>query len=376
MFVLLSILSGSLCLVYLILISTFIRGWLKLPRSENADVSGKLKVSVLIAARNEEECIRLCLQDILNQQYPAHLLEIIVVDDHSTDSTSQKVLDLQSPQIRLIRLNETRALNSYKKKAITEAIAMAGGELIVTTDADCRMGPLWIATIVALYEKGNSKMISAPVAFFEERDRFQKIQTAEFITLITMGASAIGNKIPFTCNGANLAYTREVFMELDGFKGIDHVASGDDELLLHKVAAAYPDKITFLKSQNAIVYTYAKDNLSEFIKQRKRWASKSMKYKNKLPVFVSVMVYFFYLSILFNFLAAVFWPVLLIPALLALCLKVGIDALIFYLAADFFKRRNLMGYLIQGSILHIFYILYIGLVARFGTYEWKDRMVH
>lgn len=375
MLVLVNSLSGIFCLVYLLLISSFIIGWLRLQETRSTGVSGKLRVSVLIAARNEEACILNCLNDILAQKYPAHLLEIIVVDDHSSDTTSEKVLGLNSPQVNLIRLNETQALNSYKKKAITEAIALSTGELIITTDADCRMGPLWIASIVSRYEEGNTCFISAPVTYFEEHDQFQKIQTVEFITLIAMGASAIGNNIPFTCNGANLAYSKKVFLELDGFKGIDHIASGDDELLLHKVAAAYPHKISFLKSTDAIVYTYAKDNLTEFLKQRKRWASKSMRYKNKLPVFVSVMVYAFYLSIVLNFIAGIFYPACLIPAFALLLVKVGIDTLLFHTAAGFFRRRKFMAYLLQSSILHIGYILYIGMISHYGTYEWKDRIV-
>lgn len=375
MLIILSLLSGFFLLVYVILIITFIIGWLGLRETDTSSVSGLLKVSVLIAARNEEACILHCLNDILAQQYPSHLIEIIVVDDHSTDLTSEAILSLRSGQIKLIRLNETQALNSYKKKAITEAIKLSTGELIITTDADCRMGIDWISSIVSLYEQGSSKLISAPVTFFDEKGTFQKIQTLEFISLIAMGASAIGIKMPFTCNGANMAYSKAVFLELDGFKGIDHIASGDDELFLHKVAAAYPGQISFLKSRKAIVYTYAKDNLTEFIKQRKRWASKSMKYKNKLPVFVSVLVYLFYLSIVLNFAGGVFYPLLLKVAVVELFIKIGIDALFFYLAAGFFNRKNYLFFLVQGSILHIYYILYIGIIARFGTYEWKDRMV-
>lgn len=375
MLILLNLLSAIFLLVYVTLIITFISGWLGLKETDTTNVSGLLKVSVLIAARNEEACILHCLNDILAQEYPPRLIEIIVVDDHSTDLTSEAILSLRSGQIKLIRLNETQALNSYKKKAITEAIKLSTGELIITTDADCRMGTDWISSIVSLYEQGSSKLISAPVTFFHEKGTFQKIQTLEFISLIAMGASAIGIKMPFTCNGANMAYSKAVFLELDGFKGIDHIASGDDELFLHKVAAAYPDQISFLKSRKAIVYTYAKDNLVEFIKQRKRWASKSMKYKNKLPVFVSVLVYLFYLSIVLNFVGGFFYPMLLKVAVVQLLIKIGIDALFFYLAAGFFNRKNYLFLVVQGSILHIYYILYIGIVARFGTYEWKDRMV-
>jgi cellulose synthase/poly-beta-1,6-N-acetylglucosamine synthase-like glycosyltransferase len=91
------------------------------------------------------------------------------------------------------------------------------------------------------------------VVFFEEKSYFERLQTLEFLYLIGLGAATIGNKKPSTCNGANLAYTKEVFEELKGFQGIDDLASGDDELFLHKVAAKYPDKIGFCKSFDALV---------------------------------------------------------------------------------------------------------------------------
>src|SRR5690606_15171890 len=118
-------------------------------------------------------------------------------------------------------------------------------------------------------------------------------QTLEFLYLVGLGAAGIGNGRPSTCNGANLAYRRDVFYEMGGFSGIDHLASGDDELFLHKVAAVYPEKIGFCKSRDAVVYTDAKRDLRGFINQRRRWASKSTHYKEKSVVALGVSVWLF-----------------------------------------------------------------------------------
>src|SRR5690606_7532453 len=120
-----------------------------------------------------------------------------------------------------------------------------------------------------------------------------ELQKLEFLYLIGRGAAEIGNKQPATCNGANLAYRRDIFYELGGFNGIDQLASGDDELFLHKVAARYRQRIGFCKSRDAIVYTDAKRNLREFISQRKRWASKSTHYRNKAIVALGVAIWVF-----------------------------------------------------------------------------------
>src|SRR5476651_288986 len=142
--------------------------------------------------------------------------------------------------VQLIVLNEDKPLNSYKKKAIGRAIAQAQGELMVATDADCRMGKSWLSAIVGYYENNELLMISSPVTYFEETSLFERMQTLEFGYLIGIGAAFIANGKASNCNGANLAYRRDVFYEVGGFSGIDELASGDDELLLQKVAARFP----------------------------------------------------------------------------------------------------------------------------------------
>ena len=223
-----------------------------------------------------------------------------MVDDHSTDKTAQIIRSYEDRGIKLLQLNEDKPLNSYKKKAIAKAIDLSTGTLMVATDADCRMGAKWLSTIVNYYETNNPVMISSPVAYFEERSLFEYMQTLEFSYLIGIGASFIGNGRASTCNGANLAYRKDVFYEVGGFKGIDDLASGDDELLLQKVAVQYPGQIGFLKSREAIVYTHAKHTLKEFLQQRRRWASKSTKYKDKKIVALAVGIWLFNVSLLVN----------------------------------------------------------------------------
>jgi glycosyltransferase involved in cell wall biosynthesis len=110
------------------------------------------KVTVLIAARNEEENIQKTITDLLAQDYSKELTEIIIVDDHSTDNTAQIISGYASQGIKLLQLKTDKPLNSYKKKAIAEAIQMSEGELMVATDADCQMGLKWLSSIVAYYE--------------------------------------------------------------------------------------------------------------------------------------------------------------------------------------------------------------------------------
>lgn len=372
---LISILVLITSLVYLALMLFLRSGWNKIALFVPESKHFKTNVSVIIAARNEETNIDKTISDILLQDYPAELFQLIVVDDHSTDRTADIVQTYASRGVKLIRLNEGKSLNSYKKKAISEAIKFSDAELIVSSDADCRMGSGWLSAIVSLYESGDYKLISAPVAYFQERNSFEKAQSFEFSFLIGLGAAGFGNNIPSTCNGANLAYRRDVFYELKGFQGIDDLASGDDELFLHKVAKAYPEKIAFCKSIEAMVYTHAQSSLGSFIQQRKRWASKSTRYKEKRIVILGIFAWLYNLLFIFNALAGFLNPVFWQLCLFSLLFKMFSEILFMVPISSFFRRKELLWYLPVISVIHIFYLIFIGIAGNSGKYSWKDRMV-
>jgi len=364
------------CLYYGYLVLYLRKGWklIEPHRIDNA-ISVKTHVSVVIAARNEEQHIAEVIEAILKQDYPASLFELIVVDDHSTDRTGDIVSSYTDYGVKLIRLNMQEPLNSYKKKAISEAIAQANGELIVATDADCLMGINWLKCIVSLYEQSGYKLISSPVVYHKEGNFFERLQTLEFLYLIGLGAATIGLKRPSTCNGANLAYRRDVFYELDGFKGIDDLASGDDELFLHKVAQRYPTAVGFCKAQDAIVYTTAKRNLGDFITQRRRWASKSTKYKDGKVVAMGVSIWLFNVLILLSGMLSPLFQMCGYVLVGVLCIKILVEWLFLLPLTQFAHKRTLLGLLPLLSVLHVFYIIYIGVAGNTGKYHWKGRFV-
>jgi cellulose synthase/poly-beta-1,6-N-acetylglucosamine synthase-like glycosyltransferase len=373
------VIHSTICLLltgfYLLLVLYLIKGWLNLKRPVINQSNFTTKVTVLIAARNEEAGISYTIEDILAQDYPKHLTEIIIVDDHSTDNTPGIISSYADCGIKLLQLNEPQPLNSYKKKAIAKAISMSSGDLMIATDADCRMGPQWLSSIVGYYEAEQPVMISSPVTFFEEKTLFEQMQTLEFSFLIGIGAAFIGNNKASTCNGANLAYRKDVFYEVGGFSGIDDLASGDDELLLQKVAARFPGKIGFLKLRQAIVYTHAKHNLQSFLQQRRRWASKSTKYKDKKIVAVAVCMWLFNVSMLLNF-ALGFYNVYFFKLVFIQFFLKFINELVFlFLVSSFFNRIKLTWLLVILSPLHVIYLVYVGLMGNARKYYWKGRMV-
>ena len=226
----------GLLVLYSFLILYYRAGWQELKPFSQTGQGSSIKISVIIPARNEEENIGKLLSSLEKQTYPKHLFEVIVVDDHSTDNTATVVNNYSFA--KLIKL-EFDNINSYKKKAIETGIAAASGELIVTTDADCIVQENWLKTIAAFKEKTNAVFIAAPVVMECNSTLLQTFQALDFLVLQGITAASVQKRIHNMCNGANLAYEKKVFFEVNGFAGIDHIASGDDMLLMQKIAQRF-----------------------------------------------------------------------------------------------------------------------------------------
>lgn len=374
----LTLITGFLALLYVGMVILFCYGWIKTPVNYIPS-SGLTKVCVIVAARNEELVISKCLESLSKQNYPMDKVEIIIVDDHSIDNTVkevQKYCGLYS-NFRLIK-----AEGSGKKNAIAAAIKSTSAELILTTDADCIMGEKWLEKMVAFYENSGTGMIVGPVAFENEVSVFEKMQSLELMALIGSTAGALYFNKAIMCNGANLAYSRSLFYEVNGFDGNEHIASGDDVLLMYKIAALKNKNVKFIKDDDAIVFTNAKASAAGFIEQRKRWASKGFKVLNTETKIVSLVVYFFNLFILLLAVASLFTSIKAMICLpfLQICLilfgiKCIIDFLLLFLAASFFKKKQYLYLFLPEQFIYSIYVVIAGFLGTKGSYVWKGRKI-
>ena len=332
----------------------------------------RTKVSVLIAARNEAQTLPHLLKTLAGQTYPPHLFEVIVVDDFSTDDTWNVVKPFVTDRIKLIRPNADAARSS-KKKAIETGIKNAGGELMIITDADCLPAAQWIETIAAFYEQKGAVFIAAPVRFTHNHSLLQIFQALDFITLQGITAASVQAQFHTMCNGANLSYTKEAFLKVDGFAGIDKVASGDDMLLMHKIWKGDKSRVHYLKSDAAIVSTEPMKTWKDFFNQRKRWASKTAYYDDKRVFVVLLFIYvfncFFIALIVASFFHTAYW--LLVA--LYLVVKTSVEAVFVSSVAAFYKEKKLLPYFPFLQPLHILYTISTGFISQWGRYEWKGR---
>jgi cellulose synthase/poly-beta-1,6-N-acetylglucosamine synthase-like glycosyltransferase len=184
---LLLVITFLIWLVYAALIIYYRQSWKSILdfRLPILDFIPATKISIIIAARNEAKNIAACLNSIVEQSYPKHLFEILVVDDHSTDNTAEIILSYQSQNVKLIALKNFIAateINAYKKKAIEIAIQQSTGELIITTDADCIVPQNWLQTIAAFYQEKKPDLMVMPVAINCSNKFIEIFQALDFMT--------------------------------------------------------------------------------------------------------------------------------------------------------------------------------------------------
>lgn len=329
-------------------------------------------ISVIIPARNEENNIGALLDALSRQTYSAELFEVIVVDDHSEDKTAEIVK--QDSRIKLLSLHDDN-INSYKKKALEAGIAAATGNLVVTTDADCIPPENWLKAIAAFKEKEGSVFIAAPVTIHCNSSLVQVFQAMDFMVLQGITGAVVHKKKMSMCNGANLAYERKAFYAVNGFAGTDHIASGDDMLLMHKIWKQYPGQVHYLKSKEALVSTQPVKTWKAFFNQRIRWASKAKQYDDKRILPVLAFVYIFNLSLI-AILVAGFWNNSYWIAFLLLWLaKTLVELPLFSSLSSFFNKQWTVKWFFFLQPLHILYTVISGLFGQFGKYEWKGRRV-
>lgn len=322
-------------------------------------------VSVIIPVRNEAKFLASCIESILSQAYPKNYLEIIVVDDHSEDGSEAIIKQYAGFGVKYIKLDEGIC---GKKAALQKGIEQSHGEIIITTDGDTTRDRGWLQSMVSFFQEGVG-MVSGPVRL-TGNSTFEQMQALEFAGLVALGAGMIASQSPSLCNGANLAYLHSAFKEVKGFENIDHIASGDDELLLHKIHRQTKYKIVFAKTTDAIVSTPAQPSLKVFLFQRLRWVSKSTIYPNIWITFNLMMAYLANLAIMISLMSDLLWFALL------LTIKIICEGFILLKATHFLQQRHLIWWLVVEQLLHMVYVLWIGIYAQIRKqYTWKGRKV-
>jgi cellulose synthase/poly-beta-1,6-N-acetylglucosamine synthase-like glycosyltransferase len=361
-------------ILYCLLISGLVIGFNRIKPFNEIFLRHLTRFTIIVPFRNEEENLPDLIKSLESLNYSKNHFEVIFVDDDSTDNSVElSSILLSSSQLDFKIIKNNRTSNSPKKDAITTAINKAKYHWIATTDADCEVTKTWLEISNSFIHSYDVAMIVAPVTFKSTDSFFKQFQALDILSLQAATIGGFGLSLPFLCNGANLMYRKDLFIELSGFENNNKIASGDDVFLLEKAIKKHPKLVKHLKSTSAIVYTKAESSLSNLIQQRIRWAAKTTAYKNDFGKFVGITVLFMNALIVITLFLSVFGLFNWLYFVSVLVIKLSIDFLLLSKSAKFFSQTNLLNNYFFSGLLYPFFTVFIAFKAVFSKYKWKGR---
>ncbi|MCK5119339.1 MAG: glycosyltransferase [Candidatus Latescibacteria bacterium] len=410
-----------LTLLYVCAVAAIRIGLGRLKEGEN---TRQYSVSVVVAARNEEGNIGQCLERLVSQDYPSDRVEVVVVDDRSTDGTGEIVKDFgrRYEHVRLVRVDDVPSGLSAKKYALSQGISASKGEILFVTDADCLPGKGWLSGMMRYFEpdvgmvagyspfqvgeglfggavgvleqvvatggnegtsevafsggagsSGGSRLSMQPRSGMRSqrsgRRSFERLLAFEAMVTATMAAGSIGIGGGVTCAARNLAYRREVFEQVGGFSKIEEARSGDDTLLLQLVGKATNWKVRYAISPGTFVQTFPPDGFGAFFDQRTRHLS-TVRIFTKPLLALAGAVYLFDLLLI----VSVPWALITgtMGPLLCFGAKVVADWMAMWRSSKLFGGRRLLGWFPIMELLYPPYMVLFGALGAFKNFRWKE----
>ncbi len=270
-------------------------------------------------------------------------------------------------------LQNVRTSGSPKKDAITLGVDQAKFDYIVTTDADCAVPKFWLDGLDEFIQKNKMDCVVLPVSYENQSGFLNRFQMLDILSLQGATIGGFGVHKPFLCNGANFAYSKKAFEEVHGFKGNDHISSGDDIFLLEKFIKRNKKSVDYLKSGKVIVLTQAQPNLKALISQRLRWAAKTTNYKNNFGKITGLIVFAMNGSLVCS-------PLIFLAGIISLktltyvwLIKIAIDFLLLFKTARYFEQESVLSSYFLSCLIYPFFCVYIAFISMFVGYKWKGR---
>ncbi len=347
--------------------------WTKTPDEPAVDAAAYPSIAVVVPYRNEANHLPALLDSLYGQDYPG-FFEIILVDDFSTDGGLNNGFPAGRPVRNLLLADFPEFLtpSAHKKSALRLGIHHTNCDVVVTTDADCQWPSIGLRRIGQVFANG-AEVALGPVLVEPVNDlctAFQALDLAAY-QLFTRATVAAGT--PALANGAHFAFTKQAFEAVGGYRGVDHLPSGDDVLLLHKfVAAGFG--IGYVASPDAVVTTQPVTGWRNTWKQRLRWASKAGNYASLTLTIAQALAYLTSLTILSCLLLTFVRPLYGLLGLAIWGIKAAVDYLLLRSICKFYNRTELMRWYGPVQFLYPFYLVAVGTAALAGvTAEWKGR---
>lgn len=360
------------CLFYVVLEVRFFRALGKVRVGIN-DALPMPYVSILIAAKNESTGIAATLDSVLSQDF-AYNWDVWIADDRSTDDTPKILADYAKKykHLHVLTIKEVPDGVSPKKYALSKLIDACNGEILCLTDADCIVKPTWLTGLVREFEPGielvagHSYIPTVP----GKSSALICMQAVETLIYRVAGTAGLAMKLPLTSTGNNLAYRKSFFKSVNGFDNVLKIQSGDDDLLMQKLACDRPWAMRYCIAESTFVTTSGKETLKELWEQRKRWASKTIYYSPKI-VFVLSMIFLFLVMLCVSAILSPFNLKILVATIAAFAIKSICDFILILRGLKIFKQEHLLKWCIPVEIIHAPFTVIAVLFGLFGRFKWK-----
>jgi cellulose synthase/poly-beta-1,6-N-acetylglucosamine synthase-like glycosyltransferase len=274
----------SLRLVY------FLSGQLRASIRKQNNVPQR-RVSIIIPARNEASTLHRCIASLRTITYPEHLLEIIIVNDRSTDATGSIIEQAAASWsvIKTVHRTESEARENLRGKpgALQAGVDRASGDVLLFTDADCVVEPDWVHTMLAPFNNERVKMVCG-FTTIEHSSAFGVLQDVEWLYTHSMAQGSLTNGIPIGCFGNNLAIDAAAFRALGGYNVVSFSITEDLALLQAMVRAGH--SVSYICSADSAVETLPCTTLMEYLHQKQRWVRGGTQLGWRATIFVITSV--------------------------------------------------------------------------------------
>jgi glycosyltransferase involved in cell wall biosynthesis len=323
-----------------------------------------------VACKNEENNVERLIQSLMRQSYDN--FEVILADDGSTDKTADVINRLIEgvSNFHYVYVTADRYADIIgKKRAITAAIEIAKGEIFAFTDADCMPAQGWLDDINTAFAECDFYSGYSPLQF-ERENCFSCLKNVERGSIFAVSAGGSGVGVPLTCTARNMAYSRKLWDSSEGFKGIGHLLSGDDDLMLHKMCQ-FAKKYHFSFNKDAIVPSFADNDIKMQINQETRRTSKFTYYPLHIKLFV-LNIAIYYCLLMYHFVISFVSLSFKFDLIFALLSKLILEFILLFVFLRKFDRLRYLRHFITAELLYIPYFIFFGLKGTFGKYKWKN----
>jgi len=355
--------------IYVVQVVIFLYGTTRVRYlSDDLSQASQPKVSIIVAARNEETNIRNCLESLAHIEYPTGQLEVIIVDDRSTDHTPEIIQEYTErfPHFKSIVTTEGVGQLQGKANALSQGIDVSTGEIIMITDADCTVQPSWVKNTVKYYTDDTGMVLG--FTLIETRSGFQAIQSLDWLFLLTLAAAGIGLNHPLSCVGNNMSYRRKTYNEVGGYRNIKFSVT-EDFSLLHAVFDRTKWKIRYPIDTQALIMTKACPTWKVLYQQRQRWGTGGLD-ADLLGFYIMAVAFCLHVLNLIS----PFFVSNILYALVPLLLKFTADAAILSIPLRRFKQLRLFKYFLHFELYFILYTILLPFIVFFGgKVVWKGR---